>query len=344
MKYKLVLILLLITGIAPAQQISYLQWQQMEKTNPMLQPKLGYQTLPHTIKNTRDSLTRVLTKKFVSAEAASDYLIQQGAQYLYQDDLVTAMHRFNQAYLMDSTNTDIYWGYGEVYAAMGQHMPAREQYLQGLALDPQNDRLLTANGTTYLAEYYLNMSKNPNLAKTKLDTAVQLMQRAYALEPTSGNTNYKLSICYYNQNKCPLAWKHLRIAEALQHPDVTRAYKKDLETQCPAPAIDCSSMRKGNYTMTIDGIRYKIQRQEDYQIETDLDAKSKSKIKIEWQDGCSYTLTYGNEIKNPAKQKIQKDLIVDCTIVSQIGKEYTLLVLVHNDTLHHKTIYEMTKQ
>ena len=51
--------------------------------------------------------------------AASDYLIKLGFNYMYKRDLKTAMYRFNQAYLLDSTNSDIYWGYGAIYMTLG---------------------------------------------------------------------------------------------------------------------------------------------------------------------------------------------------------------------------------
>ena len=35
------------------------------------------------------------------------------------------MYRFNQAYLLDSTNTDIYWGFGGVYMTLGDFENAK---------------------------------------------------------------------------------------------------------------------------------------------------------------------------------------------------------------------------
>lgn len=60
------------------------------------------------------------------------------------------MYRFNQAFLLDSTNSDIYWGYGAVYFMLNRLDLAREQYKTGLNMDPENTRILTDYGTSYM--------------------------------------------------------------------------------------------------------------------------------------------------------------------------------------------------
>jgi hypothetical protein len=47
-----------------------------------------------------------------SADSASRYYVGVAWQYLYRNDISTAMKRFNQAWLLDSLNSDVYWGFG----------------------------------------------------------------------------------------------------------------------------------------------------------------------------------------------------------------------------------------
>jgi len=70
-----------------------------------------------------------------------------GFEYLNKDDLKTAMFRFNQAYLLESTNTDIYLGYGAVYATLGNYVKASQQYHERSAFIPKNTQLFPDNGT-----------------------------------------------------------------------------------------------------------------------------------------------------------------------------------------------------
>ncbi len=63
------------------------------------------------------------------------------------------MYRFNQSYLLDSTSTDIYWGYGAVYMTLQNYEKAREQYLEGLTINPRNVHLLTDYATYFRIRY-----------------------------------------------------------------------------------------------------------------------------------------------------------------------------------------------
>ena len=64
------------------------------------------------------------------------------------------MYRFNQAYLLKNDNPNIYLGFGAIYLGFGEFELAREQYEEGLKLDPANEAILIDYGTTCLGSYY----------------------------------------------------------------------------------------------------------------------------------------------------------------------------------------------
>lgn len=76
----------------------------------------GVQKSKEQLAADKDFLDEILSedKYRDNKRLASDELIKIGFDYLYKGDVKTAMYRFNQAYLVDSTNTDIYWGFGGV--------------------------------------------------------------------------------------------------------------------------------------------------------------------------------------------------------------------------------------
>jgi tetratricopeptide (TPR) repeat protein len=65
-----------------------------------------------------------------------------GCYFLNRDDLKTAMFRFNQAWLMNPKNPDVFRGFGYVYTRLGDHNMALKLYNEGLAIDPKNKDLL----------------------------------------------------------------------------------------------------------------------------------------------------------------------------------------------------------
>jgi Tfp pilus assembly protein PilF len=178
--------------------------------------------------------------QFKTRRQASDHMIQLGFNYYYRPDIKTAMYRFNQAYLLDSTNTDIFWGYGAVYMALGRYDLAKEQYEQGLALNPANTHLLTDLATWFLGQFYAlrQMPENDFIknqkeqAKSYMDSALLYLNKSYELDSRDVNTAYKLSICYLNINDCANAWKYYDACMALGGQPVTAGYTSDLKKRC----------------------------------------------------------------------------------------------------------------
>lgn len=170
--------------------------------------------------------------QFKSRREASKHLIGLGFQYYYRQDLKTAMYRFNQAYLLDTTNTDIFWGYGAVYMAFGQYEMAKEQYETGLAIDPSNTHLITDLATYFMEYFYLmfhmppnDMVKDPKSeARNYLDSAIFHLTRSYKLDTKDVNTVFKLSVCYWNIEDCNNAWKYYDEAMVLGGRPVTKEY------------------------------------------------------------------------------------------------------------------------
>ena len=231
MKNILTLVITFIALTTFGQQITIAQWDEEAKTNIRLIPKYGHATKTEAqIKSDQELIASALEKDSTHRKA-SDHLISLGFKYLYRD-IKTAMYRFNQAYLLDSTNTDIYWGFGAVYMTLGNYAKAEKQYLEGLAINPNNTHLLTDYGTYFMAQYYGLEPIDKNGALTNLETAITYLLKSYALDSTDQNTTFKLSICYWNKGDCDNAWKYYDICKELGGQPITEDYTKDLKKKC----------------------------------------------------------------------------------------------------------------
>jgi len=143
----------LIALTTGAQQITSTEWDAQAAKDIRLLPKYGYKHKTHAEKQADKKFITATLKDEPDKRKASNHLIRLGFSYVYKD-LKTAMYRFNQAYLIDSTNEEIYWGFGGVYMVLGDYEKAKEQYQQGLAINPNNVHLLTDYGTYFMTEYY----------------------------------------------------------------------------------------------------------------------------------------------------------------------------------------------
>lgn len=101
--------------VSTHENVALATWNKEAETNIRLWPKYN-----NAIKS-EQQLAADIT--FIESElslepnrlSASNKYITIGFEYLYRKDIKTAMYRFNQAYLLDTTNVLIYWGYGAVY-------------------------------------------------------------------------------------------------------------------------------------------------------------------------------------------------------------------------------------
>ncbi len=216
-------------------QSTYQEWAAQAETNIRLKPKYG------NVKKTkeqqeidRDFVEQTMKSSRYNGDKtlASNQMIEVGFQYLYKGDLKTAMYRFNQAFLLDSGNTDIYWGFGAIYMALSNLEKAKEQYDEGLKLDPKNPHLLTDYGTYYLLKYYEVEKSAKATAKAHLGKAIEKLTVSYGIDPKDQNTLYKLSGCYLLNNDCPNARKFYKLCASEGGDPITEAYTKELNSAC----------------------------------------------------------------------------------------------------------------
>lgn len=243
MKQILTLIFALSTLAIFAQIPTWDEWEKQAKTNKKLLPEYGHQIKTEAeIDADEKFISSIMAMDQFEGDrhAASNHLIQLGFNYLYMQDLFTAMSRFNQAYLLDSTNSDIYWGYGAVYMTLGNFELGKQQYEAGLIIDSVNTHLLTDLSTYYMEQYLAFIAmpeneyvKNPKeLAAQSIDSALYCLNKSYKIDPRNENTVYKLStVCYY-AGDCENAWKYYDECRALGGRPITDEYTKDLKKKC----------------------------------------------------------------------------------------------------------------
>lgn len=238
MKSVITIFLALIAFTAFAQlPINLDQWRVESKSNKRLLPKYGNEPKSAEEKRADEEFVKSTMQQSEfngDRTKASDKLIKLGFNYLSTGDIKTAMYRFNQAYLLDSNNTDIYWGYGTVYMTLGDITEGKRLYEEGLSINPSNSHLLTDLATYYLGRYYKleEAGIEKYSAQVQLDSALLYLNKSYPLNPKDFNTNLKLSICYWLKEDCTNAWKHYDECVVIDKDQIPYDYKQDLMRKC----------------------------------------------------------------------------------------------------------------
>ncbi len=210
-------------------------WEKEAEKNIRLRPKYGnVEKTKEQIAADNTFLRETLEQKQFEGDrlAASNSMIEAGFNYLYNEDFKTAMYRFNQAYLLDSLNTDIYWGFGGVYMSLQKYEQAKEQYLEGLAINPNNKHLLTDLGAYYSVQCQILYPTDEKQAVANLDSAIIYMTKSYAIDAKDPNTTYKLSVCYLLKNDCDNAWRYYMECAALGGQPIPSEYTEYIKIKC----------------------------------------------------------------------------------------------------------------
>jgi len=327
MRSSIVIIFLLSTLFLNAQQPSFKSWQAEAKKDKRMLPEYG-----KLKKNAKEieSDQRFINTIVEAGESRTDgahEMIRLGFEYLYSGDLKTAMHRFNQAFLLNPKNSGIYWGYGAVFTALGEYELARNEYDKGLQQNPKSAPILTEYGTTYLGEYYATVRSNYMVALKQLNKAKEKLQQAYTIDPEYINATYKLSIVYLYSQDCENAQKYLRKTRELGGQPITKEYLSDFNLRCG----NCSRVKTGSFQIESarNGIT-KIERSKNFQIEENESIGYKLKLKIDWLDECTYTLTPVEDLTNSKNGKVPARVLT-CQIVEVNEDNYIQVSSANGD-------------
>lgn len=230
MKKTIINIILIFISIdSYSQNLTLESWERESKTDKKLLPKYGHKPKTEREKQIdRDFVNSILKMEQFEGDRlkASNHLITLGFDYLYRGDLKTAMYRFNQAYLLDSNNVDIYWGFGAFFATIRHYPMAIKVYDEGLSIDSTSTNILTDYGTLFLAQYYEN-EKHIFLIK-----AIEYLTKSYLHDPKKPNTTFKLSVCYWLDGDCENAWRYYNECKKLGGDPITKEFTKDLKAKC----------------------------------------------------------------------------------------------------------------
>jgi tetratricopeptide (TPR) repeat protein len=131
--------------------------------------------------------------EFGSPAKASVDAADRGWKSYYQNDMVTALNRFNQAWLLDTNNAQAYYGFGVIMGQRARQDNTEKNLQESIRFlqiasekAPGNGRIIgdLAFSHTILGYYYKSEKKNIVEAQKHFEKAGELFIEAYKIEPT----------------------------------------------------------------------------------------------------------------------------------------------------------------
>lgn len=179
----------------------------------------GVQKCPELIATDND-FVQIMDKQYPSRNLAAKEMVRLGWDYLYQKDVNTAMKRFNQAWMLDSLNADVYWGFASVEGYRQHFDDAEKLFLRAIALDSTNVNLYLDYATTLGNLYALNENQN------KLDDCMRILDKVIDLDKNNARAYSQKAICYYYLNDYKNAKKMIALTESIDPDMIDINFKK----------------------------------------------------------------------------------------------------------------------
>ena len=168
-------------------------------------------------------------KQSGTRQAAAKNCVELGWNYLKSGDDVTAMKRFNQAWLLDSTLVDTYWGFGAIMGMRDQLEQSINFMKRYYDSNPQNERIMVDLSIGYL-RYALILKQKDSGTEWLVYTnkAKQLLKKSLALNSKNANTNQQLAITYFYENKLDSSKYYAVIANTLDPKALNPKFKQTI--------------------------------------------------------------------------------------------------------------------
>jgi len=171
-------------------------------------------------------------RTYGTAQAAMQAHVNFGWHYLATDHAPTAIKRFNQAWLLDSTVADVYYGFSAYLRQQGQPEEA-ERFMQ---LGKRHDK-----GNEALLKYYASQAYNQSLQRD-YPGAIATNEKILALAPTNAFAHGRTGYWYLLRQDTARAGQYLSRAVQLNPQDsvsyLNRGWLRYGQKQYPKAVAD----------------------------------------------------------------------------------------------------------
>ena len=151
-------------------------------------------------------------KTFPNRDSAYRHHIKSGWQYL-EEDTLTSMKRFNEAWLLDSTKAEVYWGIGALLGREGKFKESIDFFEKALSLKKLdespllNGNLLRDASISY-GNYFFE-TKN----KQYLDKSIEYLRKSLVYNADNPLAYHDLAVDYYYYSQNDSAKKYMAITD-----------------------------------------------------------------------------------------------------------------------------------
>lgn len=176
-------------------------------------PMYGGITRTGKLKEADEEFIKNMIEACGSREAAAEDALERAWRHYYGNDFSTSMKRFNQAWLLDSTNYQIYWGFGLLLTKQENFENAIFYLEKALKMESQDEAVLHDLGFAYAQ--YGSTRRDLFDRVDYLNKSIEIYKQVEAVNDTNGllYNNWAVSLADLGRNE--EAWEKLQKAISL---------------------------------------------------------------------------------------------------------------------------------
>ena len=159
------------------------------------------------LKAADEQLLARTTKGFGNREKASAAFVNHGFQFYGQDDLAMAMKRFNQAWLLNPRNPEVYWGFGSVLHDQGKNCEARKMMEKALSYDYYITGLYPDAARIYTLCSVSDKALSAETKKQYYQKSQKLYEEAVLLDSNTAYVYASWATAFYWKGQYAQAWE-----------------------------------------------------------------------------------------------------------------------------------------
>lgn len=163
-------------------------------------------TIPE-LKAGDEKLIADTTNHYGTREKASAAFVNQGFAYYQRDDLINAIRRFNQAWLLNPQNPEVYAGFGTVLHDKGKNCDAMQMMERAMSLNPPTFQGIYPDTARIITLCAVSNKDLTSEDKMKLfERSESLYKKAEEIEPNKRYVYGSWATAYYWRGQYLDAW------------------------------------------------------------------------------------------------------------------------------------------
>ena len=163
-------------------------------------------------------------QKFKSKKIASEYYISKGWEYYYANESDLSMKRFNQAWILDKNNSEIYWGFGNLLGKKSEFKKSIKYFMKSIEIEPKNAKVYESIATSY--GQIFNKTKDIKY----LNLTIEYLKKVVKIEPNNGRAFGQLASSYSYLTQKDSLKKYIKVTDRIDskfiNPEIRKIINK----------------------------------------------------------------------------------------------------------------------